>query len=849
MKKYSPGEIEKKWQKTWDSKKIFSTTSNKNKKKYYVLEMFPYPSGDIHMGHVRNYTLGDLIARYKTAKGFNVLHPMGWDSFGLPAENAAIENNVHPKKWTESNISNMKRQLKRMGLSYDWDRELSTCQVDYYKHEQMIFLKFLEHGFAYQKESLINWDPVENTVLANEQVIDGKGWRSNATVEKKKMKGWFLKITDFADELLQEIDALQDWPEKVKIMQKNWIGKSVGAIIKFDVKETDKVIEVFSTRPDTLYGASFIAISPEHPFVKTVIQEYPKIEKQVSELISKNISEINLDKIIKVGIKTNFTTDHPFIKNKRIPIFIANFILMEYGTGAVFGCPAHDQRDFEFAKKYKLPIYQVVSKDKTYKKVKKLKEAYTEDGFIINSGFLNGLKVKEALTKSIEQLEKINRGYRKINYRLRDWGVSRQRYWGCPIPVIHCKDCGAQPVPIEDLPVKLPMDINLNEKGNPLLKHKDWIKVKCPKCSKFARRETDTFDTFFESSWYFARFTDSKSESYLNRDAAEYWLPVDQYIGGVEHAVLHLLYSRFFIKAMNKIDLIQIKEPFKSLKTQGMVCHRTFMNDKKQWMFPKDIIKKGEKFVTKENNLQIFPGRVEKMSKSKKNVVDPSIIIEKYGSDTARFFILSDSPPERDMEWTDEGIEGAWKFLSKIWNLINSHKFSEVKIENLTPVSKKDFKILTETNKCIKNVTDSIERFHFNIAIAALRTLYNELNAYEILEYRCLIFKKLCISKLLILLNPICPHISEEGWQILGFKNLISSEKWPEVEHQFLKKNELIIPIQINGKRRGEIEIPIDLKKEEIEELALNHKNIKKFLSNTPKKMIYVPNKIINIVT
>ncbi len=848
MKKYNPSEIEKKWQKTWDTKKIFSTKVNKNKKKYYVLEMFPYPSGDIHMGHVRNYTLGDLIARYKIAKGFNVLHPMGWDSFGLPAENAAIENNVHPKIWTEKNILNMKSQLKKMGLSYDWDREISTCQVDYYKHEQMIFLEFLKHGFAYQKESLVNWDPIEKTVLANEQVIDGKGWRSNAIVEKKKMKGWFLKITDFAEELLNELETLKNWPDKVKLMQKNWIGKSFGALINFKVKEIDEVIEVYSTRPDTLFGASFIAISPEHQLVKKIVLNNPKIKEEISKLKSDNISEINIDRINKIGIFTHLHTDHPFIKEKDIPIFIANFVLMDYGTGAIFGCPAHDQRDFDFAKKYNLKILRVVKENKDNNTQEKLNSAFTGDGFLINSEFLDGLDVENAKIRAILELEKKRRGHSKINFRLKDWGVSRQRYWGCPIPIIHCKNCGAQPVPTKDLPVKLPINIDFSKKGNPLLNDSDWLNVKCPKCSKISKRETDTFDTFFESSWYFARFTDPNIKDYLNHDAANYWLPVDQYIGGVEHAVLHLLYSRFFIKAMNKINLIGIKEPFKSLETQGMVCHQTYKNEMNEWIFPKDVIKDEGKFFSKIKKQKVFPGRIEKMSKSKKNVVDPNTIIDKYGSDTARFFILSDSPPQRDMEWTDEGVEGSWKFLSKIWNLINSYDFSSIETDNINPTENKDLNIISATNKCINDVTNSIESFHFNIAIASIRTLYNEISSFEILGKECLKFKKFSISKLLILLNPICPHIAEEGWHLLGFKTLIYEESWPEVDFKFLEKSKLTIPIQINGKRRGEINISINQNESEIEKLALAHKNISKFLTKEPKKIIYIPNKIINIV-
>ena len=848
MTKYNPSKIEKKWQDFWDKNTTFLSKINYNLKKYYVLEMFPYPSGDIHMGHVRNYTLGDLVARYKRAQGFNVLHPMGWDSFGLPAENAAISNNIHPKSWTEKNIQNMKTQLKRMGLSYDWSKELSTCASDYYKHEQKIFIEFYKKGLAYQKETIVNWDPVEQTVLANEQVIDGKGWRSDAIVEKKRMKGWFLKITDFAEELLEDLDSLENWPEKVKLMQKNWIGKSLGAHIDFHIKDIDNKITVFSTRPDTLFGASFIALSPEHKLVDELKKSYPELKTELDKLDLQNTNEQNIDKIEKIGIKTPLTALHPYIKNKLIPIFIANFVLIDYGTGAVFGCPAHDQRDFDFAKKYDLEIIEVVSREKDQKRSTNLESAYTEDGYLINSDFLNGLTVEKAIEVSINRLEKLNLGSRSINYRLKDWGVSRQRYWGCPIPIIHCKNCGIQTVPEKDLPVELPEQINLQKSGNPLSNHSEWINVKCPKCSENANRETDTFDTFFESSWYFARFTDPNYSNAINKNNADYWLPVDQYIGGVEHAVLHLLYSRFFIKAMNKLDLINLTEPFKSLQTQGMVCHQTYKNSNNEWIFPKDVMKINDKFLATDNKDIITPGRIEKMSKSKKNVIDPNTIIDKFGSDTARFFILSDSPPQRDMEWTDEGVEGASRFLNKVWQLITAENYKNVPYKKIKHNDENDFNIFLHTYKTIKNVTKAIDDFHFNIAIANIRTLFNELNLYKTETISNKIIKKFCISNFLILLNPICPHISEEAWEILGNKNSISNSPWPKVDLKYLDENHVILPIQINGKRRGEIKISKSLQNKEVESLALNHKNIVKFLSQPPKKVIYIPNKIINIV-
>ena len=847
MSKYNPQIIENKWQKIWEKENTFSTKINQNKEKFYVLEMFPYPSGDIHMGHVRNYTLGDLIARYKSHLGFNVLHPMGWDSFGLPAENAAIENKIHPKNWTLKNIDNMRSQLKKMGLSYDWQRELSTCEPEYYKHEQKMFIDFFQHGLAYQKETWVNWDPIEQTVLANEQVIDGKGWRSNAKVEKRKMKGWFLKITDFSDELLDEIDNLYDWPEKVKLMQKNWIGKSVGAYINFNVNETSDTIKVYSTRPDTIFGATFIAISPQHEFATNIIKKDKKIQKLIDEFSFHNTSEEEIEKTEKIGIKTTYTAKHPFIDGKKIPIYIANFVLIEYGTGAIFGCPAHDQRDLDFAKKYDLEIIPVVSKE-INQSVQITDEAYVEDGFIINSEFLNGLSVKDGINTCIEHLEKTGSGSSTVNFRLRDWGVSRQRYWGCPIPIIHCKNCGEVPVPLNELPVELPTNISFDKSVNPLIDHQDWINTTCPKCKSKAKRETDTFDTFFESSWYFARFTDLNNDLAFSEDAVKYWLPVDQYIGGVEHAVLHLLYSRFFMKALNKINQIHIKEPFKSLKTQGMVCHRTFKNKNNQWIFPKEVYKENQDYFHTKSKEKVSPGRIEKMSKSKKNVIDPNTIIDNYGADTARFFILSDSPPERDMEWTESGVDGSWRFLNKFWNLINKNDLTSIEIEDINPSKEKDLTLIKNTYKFINEVTKSIDSFHFNIAIAAIRSLFNEINNYQIVSKNCLIYKKFSIKQLIILLSPICPHIAEEAWSLIGNTKRLSEEKWPTIISKYLQQDKLTIPIQVNGKRRSQILVDKNISQEEIKNLALSEKNIKKFVTQEPKKIIIVPNRIINIV-
>ena len=847
MKKYNPDVVEKKWQEIWNKHNTFASKIDYNKPKYYVLEMFPYPSGDIHMGHVRNYTLGDLVARYKRAQGYNVLHPMGWDAFGLPAENAAIENKIHPNLWTKSNISKMKSQLKRMGLSYDWNRELSTCEPDYFKHEQKMFLDFYKNGLAYRKETWVNWDPSEQTVLANEQVIDGKGWRSGVNVEKRKMNGWFLKITRFAEDLLKEIDNLKHWPEKVKIMQKNWIGKSIGATIKFEVYEIKESINVYSTRPDTLFGATFIAISPQHPFALKIIKENKHIENQLNSIEFKANSEEEIEKLDKVGIKTPFTAIHPFIKEKRIPIFIANFILIDYGTGAIFGCPAHDQRDMDFAKKYSLEIIQVVKKLNS-KKNEILDKAYSDDGILINSSFLNNLSVKEAIDLSIKKLEERGHGKKTINYRLRDWGVSRQRYWGCPIPIIYCYKCGDVPVPEKDLPVELPQDISFNNRGNPLSNHENWKNVKCPQCGSGAKRETDTFDTFFESSWYFARFTDPQIDTPFSDKASKYWLPVDQYIGGVEHAVLHLLYSRFFIKALNKLNQINITEPFSSLQTQGMVCHQTYQNDDNQWLFPRDVYQKNDLFYEVTSNKRVKTGRVEKMSKSKKNVIDPNIIINNFGADTARFFILSDSPPDRDMEWTESGVEGSWKFLNKLWNMISKENFKNVDSKFIEPSSEKENKLVKNTFKCIKDVTKSIEDFHFNNAIASIRTLFNEINSYDVNSVRCISFKKFSVSKLIVLMYPICPHFCEEAWEIIGSKSYLANESWPKINEKYLQDETVVIPIQVNGKRRAEILVDKNTNENEIRNIAISHEKIKKFLLNKPKKIIVIPNRIINIV-
>ncbi len=838
--KYNPSVIEKKWQKKWSELNSFSAKIDYTKPKYYVLEMFPYPSGAIHMGHVRNYTLGDVVARYKKAQGFNVLHPMGWDSFGLPAENAAIENNTHPAKWTYSNIENMKTQLKQMGLSYDWGRELNTCDPEYYKFEQKMFLDFYKAGIAYNKETLVNWDPVENTVLANEQVVDGRGWRSGAEVEKKKMKGWFLKISDFADDLLNEIENLNEWPEKVKTMQRNWIGKSYGAIINFSLEKSSEKLSVFTTRPDTIFGATFIAISPQHPIAKQISKTDFKAAEFIKFCEKNSTKEADIEKAEKHGYETNLSVFHPFKNNTKLKIFIANFILMDYGTGAIFGCPAHDQRDYDFAIKYSLDVIPVI----------KTKESlpFLGDGIHMNSEFLNGLNTYDAIKLCIEKLNVLEIGEEKTTYRIRDWGVSRQRYWGCPIPIIFCSNCGEVPVQEEDLPITLPEDINFNIKGNPLDNHPEWKQTQCPVCNEKATRETDTFDTFFESSWYFARFTELNPSSAFTEEAIKYWMPVDQYIGGVEHAVMHLLYSRFFMRALKHVNLLDIKEPFTSLQTQGMVCHQTFRTKTNRWVFPNDIIKKDHEYFHLKTNEPVTLGRIEKMSKSKKNVVDPQQIIDNFGADTARFFVLSDSPPDRDMEWSDSGVEGSWRFLNKLWKFVQNLPNKDTKNKLPKIITKQNKELLTFMNTIIKDVTKAIDEFHFNIAVAQIRSLFNFVFSYKIENDNDKQVVFFVTNKLLILINPMVPHLAEELWYSLGNKSSISNECWPKVDLNYIKNENIKMPIQVNGKVRAVIEVPIDLDNNEIEQIALNEKNVLKFLNKDPKKVIIIPNRVVNFV-
>ena len=840
MDNYNPLPVEKKWQDSFEKNKIFKTKSNQNKK-FYCLEMFPYPSGNIHMGHVRNYTLGDVIANFKRLNGYNVLHPMGWDAFGLPAENAAIQNNLHPQEWTLKNISTMKSQLKRLGLSIDWDKELSTCDEKYYKHQQIIFSNFFKNNLVYKKESYVNWDPVDNTVLANEQVIDGKGWRSGATVERKKLSQWFLNITKYSDELLNSLENLKGWPEKVKLMQKNWIGKSEGCEIDFVSDHKDTKIKIFTTRPDTIFGASFIAIAPDHPFTESFKDE--KNFKDFKNTALKNIRiESELSKNEKLGFKTPFSVFHPFL-NKKIPIYVANFILMDYGTGAIFGCPAHDQRDLEFAIKYNLEILPVVTPEKS-KAINIKDQAYTEDGYIVNSEFINDLTTDEAKQKIIQKLEEKKIGKSKITYRLKDWGVSRQRYWGCPIPIMYREDGKIILVPKKDLPITLPKDIDFNKPGNPLENHPTWKYTKCPETGMKAIRETDTLDTFVDSSWYFLRFcSPQENNKPFNIDEANYWMPVDQYIGGVEHAILHLLYSRFFTLALKNEFKLKVSEPFENLFTQGMVCHPTFKTKEGKWIFPKDVIEENGSFFLK-NKEAVLKGDSQAMSKSKKNIIDPDDIIKIYGSDSVRWFILSDSPPDRDIQWSDSGIQGAFKYIQKIWRT-----YEKIKIYKKEK-DEKENKFFVNTNFLIKEVTDCIEKFHINVAVAKLYVFLNNIN--EQIEMKTLEKEEIInvYKQYLIIISVFIPYIANECWQKITGKDDLVNQEWPKINDSLLTKDNFEIVVQIDGKKRAIINATDNENEDSIFSKSLAIKNIKVILDEKIiVKKIFIKNKLLNIVT
>jgi len=840
MERYNFQSIEKKWQLFFENNKIYRS---KESNKFYCLEMFPYPSGKIHMGHVRNYTIGDVIARFKYLNGFNVLHPMGWDSFGLPAENAAKENNLHPKKWTDKNITQMKRQLKLLGLSIDWDLEISTCNEDYYKHQQELFIEFYKNGYVSRKENYVNWDPIEQTVLANEQVIDGKGWRSGATVQRKKLSQWVFNITKFANELLNDLDLLKYWPEKVKTMQKNWIGKSVGCEIDFDVIDKKDKIKIFTTRPDTIFGASFLAVSIDHPICKQ-FEDENKFIKFKEDCLKVGTTEEALAVADKNGYNTDLFVTHPFIKGKKIPIFAANFVLMDYGTGAIFGCPAHDQRDLDFAKKYNLEIVEVVAENKDKpKNFKDINEAYTENGIMINSDFLNDLDVEAAKLKVIKLIEQKQIGQKKISFRLKDWSVSRQRYWGCPIPMIYLEDGSIVPVEKDELPIRLPLDVDLKKSGNPLANHSTWKNTIHKKTGNPAVRETDTLDTFIDSSWYFMRFCspNNKIEPFDIQDL-NYWMPVDQYIGGVEHAILHLLYSRFFMRVIQKNNTkIKTTEPFKGLFTQGMVCHETYKDIDGNWLFPEEI-EKNEKgnFLKISDQTKVIVGPSESMSKSKKNVIDPESMIKSYGADAVRWFILSDSPPEKDVQWSNQGVNAAYKFLQKLYNLTNEiiNRKDSIGADN------KDFEI--KFNYYILNMTDLINNFQLNVVIANVYSVYSLFNSAINKDISNEILKK-NISKLMKMLIPFVPHLAHECLIQLGAKD---NDIWPVADKRLNLDKQIKIAIQINGKTREIIEVKKDLdEKNVITESKKSKKIYAQLQKSEIQKIIFVKNKIINFLT
>ena len=840
MENYNPLVIEKKWQSFFEKNQIFKTKKNLGKK-FYCLEMFPYPSGNIHMGHVRNYTLGDVIANYKRLNGYNVLHPMGWDAFGLPAENAAIQNKLHPGVWTKKNIAIMKSQLQRLGLSIDWDKEVSTCDQNYYKQQQILFSFFFKKGLVYKKESYVNWDPIDQTVLANEQVIEGKGWRSGAVIEKKKLSQWFLNITKYSDELLESLEDLKGWPVKVKLMQKNWIGKSIGCEVDFLTNNSQK-IKIFTTRPDTIFGASFIAIAPDHPFTK-FFESDKNFIKFKSEALKNIAIESSLSKNEKLGFKTPYSVYHPFIIDKKLPVYVGNFILMDYGTGAIYGCPAHDQRDLEFALKYKLEVLPVVSPAKS-QEIKINDEAYVDDGFIINSDFLNDLSVKEAQKKIINIIEDKKIGNSKIIYRLKDWGISRQRYWGCPIPILYREDGKIISIPEKDLPVTLPEDIDFSKPGNPLENHPTWKYTKCPETGMKATRETDTLDTFVDSSWYFLRFCSPQEQKRpFNEEDVNYWMPVDQYIGGVEHAILHLLYSRFFNLALKDDFKFKFSEPFQNLFTQGMVCHPTFKTEEGEWVFPKDVkLEDGKYFL--DNNLKVLKGDSQAMSKSKKNIVDPDDIIKIYGSDAVRWFILSDSPPDRDIQWSDNGIQGAYKYIKKIWQVSEKILNYQKTNENFN----KNF--LVSVDILVKEISECVQKFQMNVAVAKLYTFLNLIND----EVEKLEIDKNSLTdvfkKYLIIISAFIPYVANECWEQITKKNDLVTQEWPKFNNKSLKKDEFNVVIQINGKKRAIINAINNESVDDIFSKSLAIKNIKVILEEkTIIKKIFIKNKLLNIVT
>lgn len=864
--RYNAREAEPRWQKIWDERGIFRTRNDDPRPKYYVLEMFPYPSGRIHIGHGRNYVMGDVVARFKRMKGFNVLHPMGWDAFGLPAENAAIERKSHPREWTYENIATMREQLKLLGLSLDWSREIATCDPSYYGEQQRIFLEFLKGGFVYRRESEVNWDPVDNTVLANEQVIDGRGWRSGALVERRKLAQWFFRITALAQELLDGLDTLDRWPDKVRLMQRNWIGRSEGLHVRFALEnappELPREVKVYTTRPDTLFGASFLALSPGHPLTEALASNDPALAAFVEECRRGGTSTAEIETQEKMGYDTGLKVAHP-LGGPHLPVYVANFVLMEYGTGAIFGCPAHDQRDLDFARKYGLPVTPVVLPPDTDPAAFEIGDvAYDGEGTLYHSGFLDGLSIpdaKEAVAAKLEKQTLGNEpiGERAINFRLRDWGISRQRYWGCPIPIIHCESCGPVPVPEDQLPVRLPDDVSFDAPGNPLDRHPTWKHVDCPQCGGPARRETDTMDTFVDSSWYFARFASEPGTAPLQKGAADHWLPVDQYIGGIEHAILHLLYSRFFIRALKKLGRVSLEEPFAGLFTQGMIVHETYKDQEGRWLFPEEVEKREDGTPVKAGTSEpVAIGSPEKMSKSKKNVVPPEIVADTFGVDCARWFMLADTPPERDSEWTSAGIEGAWRFVQRIWRLVG--EAAALAPANTRPESfgAESIALRRATHKLAAQVADDVERLRFNVAVARVHAFANVFGDVLTTARKAgdvpadLAFALREAAQFLVAtVSPMVPHLAEECWTVLGGTGLIAEAAWPVVDPALLVDDTVTLPIQINGKRRGEITVPKDAAPADVEKAVLELDLVAQALDGrAPKRIIVVPQRIVNVV-
>ena len=867
--RYNPRTSEPRWQKAWEEARLFEASNDDPRPTYYVLEMFPYPSGRIHIGHTRNYTMGDVVARYKRAKGFNVLHPMGWDAFGMPAENAAMQNKVHPKDWTYQNIAVMRDQLKMMGLSLDWSREFATCDVDYYHRQQMLFIDFYEKGLITRKTSKVNWDPVDNTVLANEQVIDGRGWRSGALVEQRELAQWFFRITDYAEDLLQAIDGLDQWPEKVRLMQRNWIGRSEGLLVRWELvpetaPEGETELKIYTTRPDTIFGASFMAIAADHPLAKKAAETNPELAAFQEECRRAGTSVAILETQEKKGFDTGIRVRHPFDPEWTLPVYVANFVLMDYGTGAIFGCPSGDDRDLEFARKYNLPVVPVVMPEGADAATFQIgDEAYTDDGVMINSRFLDGMPNRQAFEEVASRLgqQLLNGapvGERKVNFRLRDWGISRQRYWGCPIPMIHCKECGIQPTPKSDLPVKLPDDVTFDQPGNPLDRHPTWKHVKCPKCGGDATRETDTMDTFVDSSWYFARFTAPHADTPTIPDVANRWLPVDQYIGGIEHAILHLLYSRFFTRAMRKAGHLDLDEPFKGLFTQGMVVHETYKSEGGHWLAPNEVRIEGSDASRKA--IEIATGRpaqigaLEKMSKSKKNTVSPEDIIDSFGADTARWYMLSDSPPERDVEWTDDGAAGAHRFIQRVWRLVNDVIPAISGVAAKPAYEGEAAAISKAAHKTLKAVSEAIEGLAFNRAIALMHSFANTLQGQfasvsETSPEDVRGAAREAVQILIQIIAPFMPHLAEECWSEIGCEGLVAAAAWPEFDARLVVDDEVVLPVQINGKKRGDLTIARNADQAAVEQAVLSLDFVQNALNGgAPRKIIVVPQRIVNVV-